>query len=164
MFGWLLKFFGIRREPPMLPIFDARSETYIATLLPPAQEAARRWLAACHAAGLRVKIIGGTRTYAEQNALYAKGRSLPGKVVTNARGGYSKHNFGIAWDFGVFSQSGDYLPDSPHYDTAGGLAEAHGLEWGGHWQSFVDRSHIQLRTGLTLAEMRARVAAGRAVV
>ena len=52
-------------------------------------------------------MTGGTRTYAEQDALYAQGRTTGGKRVTNARGGYSNHNFGVAGDFGVFSTSGE---------------------------------------------------------
>lgn len=148
----------------MTHVIDARSEANIATLLPVAQDAARCWLLSCLDAGLRIKIIGGTRTYAEQNALYAKGRSLPGRVVTNAKGGYSNHNFGIAWDFGVFGPGGEYIEEGKDYDKAGAIAEAQGLEWGGRWESLEDRPHVQLKTGLTLAQMRARVAAGKAVV
>ena len=68
--------------------FDDRSEKNIATLLPQAQRIARLWLKAATTRadelGLTVKIIDGTRTYAEQNKLYAKTPR-----VTNARGGYS---------------------------------------------------------------------------
>jgi len=181
LFDWLMRLF--RREdacscpdpvatPPAKPpepargaiTIDARSEANIATLEPKAQEAARRWLLACLEAGLRIKIIDGSRSYEEQNALYAKGRSLPGPVVTNARGGYSWHNFGVAWDFGIFGPSGEYIDDGPDYTRAGQIAESQGLEWGGRWTSIVDRPHVQLKTGLTLAEMRDRVAAGKAVV
>ena len=52
--------------------------------------------------GIIIKVISGLRTYDEQNGLHAKGRTTPGKIVTNARGGYSNHNFGIAFDIGVF--------------------------------------------------------------
>ena len=52
-----------------------------------------------------VKVISGHRTWEEQDALYAKGRTKPGKRVTNARGGYSNHNFGTAVDFAVFKGS-----------------------------------------------------------
>jgi len=142
--------------------FDARTEKNIATLLPPAQAAARRFMAAATAAlaphGIVVKIISGTRTYAEQDALYAKRPK-----VTNARGGYSNHNFGIAWDIGLF-QGSRYLEESPHYRTCGRIGREQGLEWGGDWKSLVDEPHFQLRTGLTLAQMRQRVATGRAVI
>ncbi len=62
-----------------------------------------------------IKIISGTRTHMqEQDALYARRRTAPGPRVTNARGGYSNHNFGIAWDIGLF-RGGKYLEDSPLY-------------------------------------------------
>lgn len=36
------------------------------------------------------------RTFAEQDALYAQGRTKPGAKVTNAKGGQSYHNYGLA--------------------------------------------------------------------
>ena len=44
------------------------------------------------------------------------------------------------------------------------MAEAMGLEWGGAWTSIVDEPHIQLKTGLTVAQMRERVENGQGVV
>ena len=42
-------------------------------------------------------------SYTEQNDLYKRGSfGNPPPKVTNARGGQSNHNFGIAWDGGVF--------------------------------------------------------------
>lgn len=43
-------------------------------------------------------VTQGFRTAEEQDADYAKGRSLPGEVITNARAGESPHNFGLAVD------------------------------------------------------------------
>jgi peptidoglycan L-alanyl-D-glutamate endopeptidase CwlK len=45
--------------------------------------------------GLVFKIISGTRTYGEQNELFAQGRMKPGPIVTRARGGQSNHKFGV---------------------------------------------------------------------
>jgi len=145
-------------------IFDSRSESNISSLLPAAQTAARQWLAACIKAGLTIRIIDGNRSYAQQDGLYAQGRSKPGHVVTNARGGYSRHNFGIAWDFGIFGVHGEYVEDGPAYTQAGRIAEAQGLEWGGAWEGFEDRPHVQLKTGLSLTALRAHVAQGVPVV
>lgn len=105
--------------------------------------------------GLEVKIIQGTRSYAEQDALY---RLRP--KVTNARGGYSMHNFGIAFDIGIF-QNGKYLDDvSKTADvqykavyTACGAPD--GMEWGGNWTSLKDYPHYQLsRWGSGSAKLR----------
>lgn len=149
-----------------LGTFDARTERSVQTLHLRAQEAARACLTAIRAAGINARIISGTRTYAEQNVLYRKGRfGNPGPRVTNARGGQSNHNFGIAWDIGIFTQNGSYLGESPLYDQAGPVALAAGiigLEWGGNWTGFVDRPHYQLATpGLSLTQVRQRFESGQ---
>jgi peptidoglycan LD-endopeptidase CwlK len=149
---------------------DSRSEKTIASLLPEVQPMARALVQKAASAGIKVKILSGFRTYAEQDALYAQGRTAPGNVVTNAKAGYSNHNFGIAFDIGVFD-GGTYLGDSPKYKAVGVIGEDLGLEWGGNWKTIVDQPHFQLRPVWAaqlsekrmLAELRARVAEGRPV-
>jgi peptidoglycan L-alanyl-D-glutamate endopeptidase CwlK len=159
-------------SPPGLAIsrVDARSEKNITTLLPEVQPIARALVQKAAAAGIQIKVISGTRSYAEQDALYAKGRTTTARKVTNARGGYSSHNFGIAFDIGVFSGN-KYLPESPQYMAVGALGRELGLDWGGNWKSFVDEPHFELRPGwarnLTeremLAALRSRVAGGKPI-
>jgi peptidoglycan L-alanyl-D-glutamate endopeptidase CwlK len=143
--------------------FDSRTESNLATLHPEAQKRARAFMsAACSMAAqrdLQVRIICGTRTWAEQDALYAKGRTTPGPIVTKARGGQSNHNFSIAFDVGVFSFDGKkYLGDHAFYRELGPLGESLGFEWGGRWK-FRDEPHYQLRpawaAGLPEREMLA---------
>ena len=139
---------------------DSRSEKQIATLQPRAQANARIFLQNLSDSGIEAKIISGTRTYAEQELLYKKGRfGNKGPKVTNARGGQSNHNFGIAWDIAIF-KNGNYLPESPLYDTAGAVM-TEGVEWGGNWKTFKDRPHYQLVTGLTTSKIRALFEEGR---
>jgi len=151
-----------------LGTFDARSERCIHSLHPMAQELARRCLKAIRDAGINARIISGTRTYAEQNVIFSKGRfgnSEP--KVTNARGGQSNHNFGIAWDIGIFSSDGRYLGESPLYKKAGQAALAAGianLEWGGNWKTFVDQPHYQHATGLTVTQIRTKFESGKAYI
>ena len=140
---------------------DPRSAGNIATLIPAAQTKAREWLLKCLEAGINVKVICGTRTYQEQTALYAKGRTTAGPKVTNAPAGYSWHNFGVGWDFVVFDSTGQPQWESPLMEKCGKIAESLGLEWGGHWTSFQDTPHIQIKTGCTLAEARQRVKNGK---
>ena len=140
--------------------FDDRSERNLKTLLPGAERAARKFLAAVRAAGIDARIISGTRTYAEQQALFDQGRTKPGPRVTNARPGQSNHNFGIAWDIGIFSDSSDYLEDSPLYRKAGAIGKAMGLDWGGDWAKIRDEPHFEVKTGLSMAQKRERVAKG----
>lgn len=150
---------------------ESRSEKTIATLLPEVQPIARTLVQKAALSGIKIKIISGLRSYAEQDALYAQGRGgQPGKIVTNAKGGYSNHNFGIAFDIGVFEGS-QYLEDSPKYKAVGVLGVELGLEWGGNWKTIVDQPHFQLRpawaSDLTekqmLAELRSRHDSGASV-
>jgi peptidoglycan L-alanyl-D-glutamate endopeptidase CwlK len=149
-------------------MIDARSQKNIDTLNSKVRSVFTNCLVALkkhfQERGIAVRYIAGTRTYAEQDALYAKGRTAPGPIVTKARGGQSLHNFGIAVDVGLFLPDGRYLGESSFYREIGKVVEIYPqLEWGGNWK-FVDEPHIQWRTGLTLAEMRERVKNGRSVV
>ena len=144
--------------------FDPGSERRIPSLMPKAQEAARIFLHQVLDAGIPARIISGTRTYEEQNALYRKGRfGNPGPIVTKARGGFSNHNFGIAWDIGIFD-NGRYLGESPLYDQAGDVASVPGVEWGGNWRTFQDRPHYQLATGKRITAVRESFESGVAFV
>jgi peptidoglycan L-alanyl-D-glutamate endopeptidase CwlK len=135
----------IPAAPTHLDQVDAQSEKISATLLPEVQNYARALVHRAGSNGILIRVISGMRSYAEQDALYARGRTVqPGPIVTNAPGGYSNHNFGIAFDIGVFE--GDrYLGESPKYRAVGILGKELGLEWGGSWTEFVDQPHFQLR-------------------
>lgn len=144
---------------------DGRSHAVIMTLDLKARDSFARFtrLAKATAAtlGCDYVLIGGQRSWEEQDALYAQGRTKPGKKVTNARGGYSNHNFKIAGDFGVF-RAGIYL-DEKEPATAAKVhkacsehAKACGLEWGGSWSGFKDLPHYEVATGLSMAEKRKR--------
>ena len=140
---------------------DSRSAGNIAALRKDAQGKAREWLLKCLGAGVNVKIICGNRTYQEQDALYAQGRTTAGSKVTNAPAGYSWHNFGVAWDFVVFDANGEPQWESPLMEKCGRIAESLGLEWGGSWTTFQDTPHIQLKGLPTLAEARQLVKDGK---
>lgn len=147
---------------------DPRSEKNIATLHPRVQPIARQFIEAAASHGITIRIISALRTFDEQDALYAQGRSKPGHKVTNARGGYSNHNFGIAFDIGVFSGS-KYLDESPLYKAVAVIGVQLGLEWGGNWKTIQDEPHYQLRpdwaAGMPesqmLTELRRRKDTGR---
>lgn len=105
------------------------------------------------ARGIRVIMTWGYRSITEQNRLFQIGRTTPGKKVTNARGGYSWHNFALAADY-AFVRGGKVTWDGP-WDIFGQVAKECGLEWGGSWTKFKDRPHVQWTCGKTLAQMRA---------
>lgn len=139
-------------------VFDERTERNLATLIPEAQRCVRAWFTRARsvAAALEyeLKIIEGTRSYARQNELYAQGRTKKGAKVTNAKGGGSWHNFGLACDFGLF-RGKTYLEDGKAYITVGQLANAiPGLEWGGSWRTLKDYPHIQLNRYGSVAQAK----------
>jgi LysM repeat protein len=117
-------------------------------------------------AGLGLLVTQGLRTSEEQDVLYAKGRTVPpiGKqfVVTNARGGQSWHNFGLAFDIVVLDALGknDWDVSHPGWAKAAELGKSVGLEWGGDWKGFKDMPHFQYTGGLTLAECQGLAQSG----
>ena len=113
------------------------------TLLHPRLASALKSLEAqCAARGLEIGFSTGYRSAAEQDALYSQGRTAPGSIVTNARGGYSQHNWGIAADFFQNIKGREW--EEWFFDTVGPMAESLGLGWGGRWTDFVDRPHLYL--------------------
>lgn len=143
---------------------DSRSEGCILTLLPGTQKAARKFMDLAQSVnlGATVKIISGTRTYREQAAIFAQGRTRPGKIVTKAGPGQSNHNFGVAWDVGFF-EGVEYIDDPKPYRSLGEMitTKGNGIEWGGLWR-FIDLPHYQIRTGRELADVRRHFEAGTA--
>jgi peptidoglycan L-alanyl-D-glutamate endopeptidase CwlK len=136
---------GVAPQAAAAVKLDQRSEDNIATLHENVQVYARALVDSARAAGIQIKVISGTRTYAEQDALYAKGRTIPNTdIVTNAKGGYSNHNFGLAFDIGVF-EGNAYESQSPKYKAVGALGMQLGLTWGGSWTTFHDEPHFELR-------------------
>jgi nucleoid-associated protein YgaU len=94
--------------------------------------------------GLDIFVTQGMRTIAEQNDLYAQGRTKPGKVVTWVRGGGSYHNYGLAVDFAFHGGA----PYSEKHDWAGLVAAVKeaGLESGA---SYGDRPHANLQVPMS---------------
>jgi peptidoglycan L-alanyl-D-glutamate endopeptidase CwlK len=118
--------------------------------------------AAMAARGVTVEVISGLRSWAQQAALYAQGRTKPGRIVTKARPGSSWHNYGLAIDLGLF-RAGKYLDEAEPktanalYAELGKIAAGMGIEWAGTWRSFPEGPHFQWTNGLTLANARQRM-------
>lgn len=115
-------------------------------LYPPFLEKLLNVLAACEAKGQSYVATQGYRTNAEQAKLYFQGRTLPGEIVTNARPGYSLHNWGIAADVALdkdLKQPGlqpDWAPSV--YKMFADMGDDHGLQV--NVASGTDYGHIQL--------------------
>lgn len=116
-------------------------------------------IAACRAAGIDLLVTSTLRTKAEQAALYAQGRTAPGRIVTNAKPGQSFHNYGLAYDVvplragkPVWGTKGD---DLALWKAVGALGKEQGLEWAGDWTRFREYPHFQWSGGLTLKDLQA---------
>lgn len=111
----------------------------MAGLHPTFADYARRVISIAHGKGLNVFIAQGMRTHAEQNALYAQGRTKKGPIVTWVRGGSSYHNYGLAVDFAFHGKA----PYSESHDWKGLVAAVReaGLISGA---SYGDRPHANL--------------------
>ena len=100
----------------------------------------------------KVRITDVYRSFEEQDKLYAKGRTEPGNKVTDAKAGYSFHNYGLAFDFCLLltdnntiswdinkdfdnDKKADWLEVVNVFKTSGWL-------WGGDW-SKPDYPHLQ---------------------
>ncbi len=118
---------------------------------PVVQRAARRWLAACEAEGLDVLVTSTFRDFESQAALYAQGRTAPGRIVTNAGPGQSEHNWRRALDFVPLRAGkpvwGTKGADLELWQRIAFLAKAAGFEWGGDWSKFRDFPHLQITRG-----------------
>lgn len=111
----------------------------------------------CSKNGLKIGIGECLRTAAEQDALYAQGRTKPGKKVTNARGSTysSQHQWGIAFDFYRNDGTGLFNTDGNFFERTGVLAKTLGLGWGGDWKSLADMPHLYLPYwGSTAAQLK----------
>lgn len=101
-------------------------------------------------------ITFGLRTVEEQQALYEQGRTKPGQKVTNAKGGQSYHNYGLAIDFALLidgktvvwetgkDYDGDHVSD---WMEVVKVFKAAGFTWGGDWVSLKDYPHFEMTFG-----------------
>lgn len=108
----------------------------------------------CKAQHIDILITSTYRDAESQNALYAQGRTTPGKKVTNAKGGQSFHNWKVAFDFCPLVNGKPNWNDVALYTKCGEIAESVGLEWAGRWKTFKELAHCQYTGGLTLHDFQ----------
>ncbi len=152
--------------PPAIPASFAHvtsgtailNEQRLAKVHPAVATRARAMVELLAQSGVEILITQGLRTWEEQDALYAKGRTTPPTgpkfIVTKAKGGQSYHNFGLAVDIVVLDAIGkaDWDTSHPGWKAAATAGKSLGLEWGGDWKSFKDLPHFQYTAGFSLRE------------
>ncbi|MGL4913768.1 MAG: M15 family metallopeptidase [Romboutsia sp.] len=124
------------------------------SLKPYVKYLANRFLEECKKQNFPVKIYYTLRTIEEQNELYAQGRTKPGKIVTNAKGGQSYHNYGLAFDAAPVVNGNIDWNNEALFNKMGKIGQSVGLEWGGSWASFKDTPHFQWAGGLSIGDLQ----------
>lgn len=126
-------------------------------LHPKVADAVSQLLNEAKARGLSVGLFCGLRTVDQQNALFAKGRTVEnpdgksdekpmGNIVTRARWGQSWHNYGLAVDVVFKDAKGRWTwnKTEEEWGDLGRVGEMFGMEWGGRW-TMKDYPHFQMR-------------------
>jgi peptidoglycan L-alanyl-D-glutamate endopeptidase CwlK len=134
----------------------AKADQKLQGVHPAVADKARQLITKAYNEGIYVVITQGYRSKEEQDALYAQGRTKPGKIVTNAPGGYSYHNFGLAFDLALLNNDGSVSWNvDDKWKRVAQIGKSLDLEWGGDWKDFKDYPHFQYTFGLSLADLRA---------
>jgi LAS superfamily LD-carboxypeptidase LdcB len=102
--------------------------------------------------GIKLRITQGLRTIDEQNALYAIGRTVEGEKVTNAKGGESYHNYGLAIDIAEVKNA--KVTWDSDFDSIAKIGIKHGFEWGGNFKSIIDKPHFQMTFDLSIKDLK----------
>lgn len=129
---------------------DDVSEERLALIMPALADKVRQLAQILEGKGIVIRVVQGLRSWAEQDALYAQGRTAPGKKVTNCPGGCSYHNFGMAVDVvpslneETAPFNPDWTPSHPDWQAMIQAGTSLGLDSGALWRTFKDFPHFQL--------------------
>ena len=139
---------------------DEPSEKVVQKLHPKIRDKAREFIVKAEQQGITLRITSGLRTWAEQDELYAQGRTKPGSVVTNAKGGSSNHNYGLAFDV-VPIENGKVNWNSKNWNKIGQIGKSVGFNWGGDWTGLVDKPHFEMLFGNSVSDLKQMYLAGK---
>jgi peptidoglycan LD-endopeptidase CwlK len=134
------------------------SSRKLTDLHPQMQPMVTRFLANARAAGIDLLVTCTYRSNEEQAALYAIGRTKPGRIVTNAKPGRSTHNNTLNGKPAALAVDVVPLRDGkpvwsasdPVWKRVGEIGEKVGLEWAGRWTTFREFPHFQHPQAKTL--------------
>ncbi|MFC7322832.1 M15 family metallopeptidase [Halobacillus campisalis] len=154
----------------LIEIQDRRANTYYveegevpSDLHPTVERKKNQLIDEAEIIGIEVVITEEVRSIEEQEEIYEQGRSTEGEVVTNADGGESYHNYGLAIDFALMNGEGTIVWDMERDGNDNGeadwmevvdIAKGLGFDWGGDWRSFKDYPHFQMDFGLSIKELK----------
>jgi peptidoglycan LD-endopeptidase CwlK len=93
-----------------------------------------------------IRVTQGLRTWPQQAALYAQGRTEPGTIVTQAKPEQSAHCFMYAVDIAPIDGTGiDWNGKDAKWQEILDKAPSCGLAEGAQWRTFVDEPHLYLQ-------------------
>lgn len=132
----------------------------ISELHPTVADLAQKLIDACKAQGIDIILTSTYRDNESQDELYKIGRTAASikkkeKVVTNAKGGESYHQYRVAFDVVPIVAGKAIWSDSKMWAIIGKLGTDLGLEWAGNWKSFKEMPHFQFTNGLSLKDFQA---------
>lgn len=132
-------------------------------LHPSIREKAKKFISDARAHDIDLRITFGFRSFEKQNELYNQehdGKDNDGngiiddrhEHVTNAKGGQSFHNYGLAIDVIPFI---DGKPDwnTKKWPVISLLGKNLGFAWGGEWRSFKDLPHFEYPPGKSYKDL-----------
>ena len=124
-------------------------------LLPVVKDKVDTFLQSCKDSGIDLIVTSTYRDVESQDALYEQGRTTPGHIVTNARGGQSYHNYRCAVDVvPVVNGKCDWDGSHPVWADVGRIGKESGLDWAGEWVHFKELAHFQYTGGLSLTDLQ----------
>lgn len=106
--------------------------------------------------GVRLRFTHTLRTFAEQDKLY-----LQRPKVTNAKGGQSYHNYGLAFDIvilydkdgnGTFETASYAFDDN--FKKVVAYFKSQGWAWGGDFKSIKDNPHFEKTFGYSTNQLK----------
>ena len=112
---------------------------------------------------VRLRFTHTYRSIQEQNELYATGRTVKGNKVTNAKGGSSFHNYGLAFDIVILLDNdknatfeGVSYAQDENFMKVVNFFKSKGYEWGGDFKSFKDKPHFQKTFGKSINDLKTK--------
>lgn len=85
--------------------------------------------------GIHPFITQTLRSFEESDSLYAQGRTKPGPIVTNAPGGSSLHNYGLALDFVILKDGKMNWTVDKNWMIVVECFKKRGWKWGADWDN-----------------------------
>lgn len=129
------------------------ASTRLDDLTPDTKARAEALIRQAAADGIELRVVSTRRTCADQNSIYAQGRTAPGAIVTKARGCMSWHVWGRAVDFLVMDNGKAVSGADSRYDRMGELAKGLGMIWGGDFSWGRDAGHVEYHPGVSIQQV-----------